>query len=157
MASSNAEARSAASSPRAVWSRIVSRPERRSCARSAGYARLTVDVDVIVARNAENLRRLLDVLAQWGEGFARELSPADFIGEEGCVRVSEEFDLDIFTTMSGRTLDDFRPRLRYLNSAGRRIPYISPEDIISLKQSSWRDKDQLDVRAMRQAIAREEQ
>ena len=67
----------------------------------------------------------------------------------------EEFDLDIFTRMSGKSLDDFRPRLRFLETSGVRIPYLSPEDLIFLKQDSWRDKDKLDVQAMREIITRE--
>jgi hypothetical protein len=35
------------------------------------------------------------------------------------------------------------------------IPYLAAEDLIFLKQDSWRDKDKLDVQAMREIIARE--
>jgi hypothetical protein len=52
-------------------------------------------------------------------------------------------------------VDYFRPRLRYLESSGTRIPYLSPADLIFLKQDSWRDKDKLDVLAMREILARE--
>jgi len=57
--------------------------------------------------------------------------------------------------MSGKALADFRPRLRQLETGGVRIPYLAPEDLIFLKQDSWRDKDKLDVQAMREIIARE--
>lgn len=36
-----------------------------------------------------------------------------------------------------------------------RIPYLSPEDLILLKQGSWRDKDKLDVKAMKEILERE--
>ncbi len=36
----------------------------------------------------------------------------------------EEFDLDIFTWMKDKSLDDFRPRLRHLETGGVRIPYL---------------------------------
>jgi hypothetical protein len=120
-----------------------------------GYPRLTLDVDILVHDAPENLRKLLDCLAGWGEGWARELKPEDFVFQEGSIRVMEEFDLDIFTRMNGRSLDDFRPRLRHLEIGGVRIPYLAPEDLIFLKQGSWRDKDKLDVQAMREIIARE--
>lgn len=93
--------------------------------------------------------------AGWGEGWARELKPADFAPQEGSVRVMEEFDLDIFTRMGGHTLDEFRPRLRHLDTGGLRIPYLSPADLILLKKDSWREKDKLDVLAMRVILARE--
>ena len=120
-----------------------------------GYPRLTLDADILVHAAPENLRKLLDCLANWGEGWARELKPEDFIYDQGAIRVMEEFDLDIFTRMNGKSLEDFRPRLRYLETGGVRVPYLAPEDLIFLKQGSWRDKDKLDVQAMKEIIARE--
>lgn len=67
----------------------------------------------------------------------------------------EEFDLDIFVRMKGKALDDFRPNLRYLDSDGARIPYLAPQDLIFLKEGSWREKDQLDVAALKEILARE--
>ena|ERR1035441_315440 len=119
-----------------------------------GYPRLTLDADILVHHSAENLRKLLDCLAGWGEGWARELKPEDFVSEPGAIRVMEEFDLDIFTQMKDRVLDDFRPRLRHLETSGVRIPYLAPEDLIFLKESSWREKDKIDVQALREIIAR---
>jgi len=120
-----------------------------------GYPRLTLDADILVHHSPENLRKLLDCLAGWGEGWARELKPEDFVPEPGAIRVMEEFDLDIFTRMKGRTLDDFRPRLRHLETGRVRIPYLAPEDLIFLKEGSWREKDKFDVQALREIIARD--
>lgn len=120
-----------------------------------GYPRITQDADILVHDSPENLRQLLASLTRWGEGWARELKPEDFLLEAGCIRVMEEFDLDIFTRMLETKLDDFRPRLRYWKTNGGRIPYLSPADLIFLKQGSWRDKDKLDVQAMQEIVARE--
>ena len=120
-----------------------------------GYPRLTLDADILVADSPENLARLLDCLKGWGEGWARELKPEDFVALEGAVRVMEEFDLDIFTRLNGKSLDYFRPRLRFLETGGVRIPHLAPEDLIFLKEGSWREKDKFDVQAMREIIARE--
>jgi hypothetical protein len=98
---------------------------------------------------------LIDCLKQWGEGWARELSENDFAVEAGAIRLVEDFALDMFVVMREKTLDDFRPRLRFLDTDGVRIPYLSPEDLIFLKQGSWREKDRFDVQAMREIIARE--
>jgi hypothetical protein len=120
-----------------------------------GFVRATEDVDIIVGSSPENLRRLLECLARWGEGWARELKPEDFAMEEGSIRVIEDFDLDIFVKMRAKTLDDFRPNLRYFQSDDIRIAYLSPADLIFLKDGSWREKDKLDVAAMKEIIARE--
>jgi hypothetical protein len=120
-----------------------------------GYDRQTRDLDIIVHPDEENVRRLLAFLSTWGEGWARELTPEDFLSlKEGSLRVMEEFDLDLFVTMRGRSLDDFRPRLRFLQSDDVQIPVISPEDLIHCKETSWRDKDKLDVVAMREILKR---
>ncbi|HCL91233.1 MAG TPA: hypothetical protein P5037_06630 [Candidatus Paceibacterota bacterium] len=117
-----------------------------------GYPRVTVDVDILVNDSPENLRRLLDCLAGWGEGWARELKIEDFVPQEGSIRVMEDFDLDLFTRMAGKSLDYFRPRLRYLDAGGVRIPYLAPQDLILLKENSGREKDQLDVVALRKIL-----
>jgi hypothetical protein len=72
------------------------------------YVRLTTDADIIITEKSENVRRLLDVLRRWGEGWARELAPEEFVPQEGSIRVTEDFDLDIFTRLRGRSLDDVR-------------------------------------------------
>lgn len=37
------------------------------------YVRHTDDADILVGEALENVRRLLEVLSRWGEGWAREL------------------------------------------------------------------------------------
>ena len=46
-------------------------------------------------------------------------------------------------------------RIADLDTGSARIPYLSPADLIFLKQDSWREKDKLDVLALREIIARE--
>jgi acylphosphatase len=120
-----------------------------------GFVRATEDVDIIVNASPENLGKLIEHLKGWGEGWARELKVEDFSIEAGAVRLIEDFILDMFVLMREKSLEEFRPRLRYLETGGVRIPYLAPEDLIFLKQDSWRDKDKLDVQAMREIIARE--
>lgn len=118
------------------------------------YVRYTADADILINRQPENVARLLQVLCRWGEGWARELKVDEFTAQEGSICVSEEFDLDIFSQMRGRSLEDFRPRLRHFEAHGVRIPYLAPEDLIALKQDSWRDKDKLDVFALQEILQR---
>ena len=123
-----------------------------------GYERQTRDLDIIIHPAPENVRRLLTFLSTWGEGWARELTLGDFEAlQEGSLRIMEEFDLDVFVKMRGRSLDDFRPRLRHLQSDDVQIPVIAPEDLIHCKEASWRDKDKLDVSALKEILKRESQ
>ena len=118
-----------------------------------GYLRTTEHTDILVSEAPDNIRRMLHCLEGWGEGWARELKPEEFVPQEGCIRILEDFPL--FTRMRGQALADFRPRLRNLETQGVRIPYLSPADLILLKQDSWREKDKLDVQAMRKILDRE--
>jgi hypothetical protein len=45
----------------------------------------------------------LDCLAEFGQGFSRELSADDFPLEEGAVRIVEDFTIDIFTLLRSHT------------------------------------------------------
>lgn len=69
-----------------------------------GYPRLTEDVDIIVSEAPENIDRLLQCLSTWGEGWARELRPEEFVVQEGSLRVMEDYALDIFIRMRGKSL-----------------------------------------------------
>lgn len=72
-----------------------------------GFVRTTQDLDLLIEASPENVRRLLSCLAEFGQGFARELSLEDFPMEEGAVRVIEDFTVDLFTLMRSRTFADF--------------------------------------------------
>src|SRR6266487_656349 len=67
-----------------------------------GFVRTTEDVDILIEASTENVTCLLDELGNFGEGHARELSPADFSDSEGAVRIIEDFPLDVFTMMRGK-------------------------------------------------------
>jgi short-subunit dehydrogenase len=116
-----------------------------------GYIRLTEDVDILIKRSPDNVERLLASLADYGEGFSRELSIADFSDEEGAIRIveeTEESQIDIFTRMSGLYYEDLRADAEEFKVAGQVIYYASKAALIGLKSRSVREKDRLDVAAL---------
>ncbi len=120
-----------------------------------GYARLTEDVDILIRRTPENIARLLDSLASYGEGFARELSETDFGDEEGAIRIVEETEqsqIDIFTRMSGLRFDDVIADAPAFVVGERTIRYASKATLLRLKEASSREKDRLDASALRQLM-----
>ncbi|MDQ3623364.1 MAG: nucleotidyltransferase [Verrucomicrobiota bacterium] len=118
-----------------------------------GFVRTTQDLDLLVEASPANLQRLLHSLTGFGQGFARELSPDDFPMEEGAVRVIEDFTVDLFTVMRSRTFGSFAAGARRLEIDGVIVRYLAPEALIELKSPSAREKDQLDVAALREIIA----
>jgi hypothetical protein len=118
-----------------------------------GYVRLTEDVDILIDASESNVHALLDCLAGFGEGFARELSLADFGDEEGAIRVQEETEncqIDIFTRMSGLRFDDLLADAGTTEVRGHQVRYASKAALIKLKGSSVREKDRMDVSALQQ-------
>lgn len=115
----------------------------------AGYLRATEDIDVLIRTDEKNIRRLLDALEDFGEGHARELSPDDFALEEGAVRIVEDFPLNLFTQMGGRTYEDLLPLTDEHVVGENVVRYLNTEGLILLKKDSLRPKDQLDVQALR--------
>ena len=118
-----------------------------------GFVRTTQDLDLLVEASSPNLDRLLACLADFGEGFARELSPEDFPMEEGAVRLVEDFTVDLFTLMRSRTFADFAATARRLEVNDVVVRYLDPAALIELKVASNREKDQFDVAALRRIMS----
>lgn len=117
-----------------------------------GYVRLTEDVDLLIDDSPANVNRLLERLATYGEGFARELSLADFSDEEGAIRIVEETEqcqIDIFTRMSARRYTDVIVDADRFEVSGYQISVASKASLIGWKSKSVREKDQFDAMALR--------
>ena len=123
-----------------------------------GFVRTTEDMDILVDDDVANLERLLSSLRSFGQGFAAELTPADFIDEEGALRVQEDFDLDIFVRMRGHKYGDLLPHIRiHTINDGTQIPYLGIDGLLLLKSGSFREKDQIDVAALSKTAGDREQ
>ncbi len=111
-----------------------------------GFSRVTEDMDILIERSEENIKKLLGRLVLFGEGAARDLHPDDFTLEEGCIRIVEEFPLDVFTLIKGHS---YRDLLSYsdvfITEKGVKIRHLNAEGLIWLKEGSERTKDQWDV------------
>jgi hypothetical protein len=111
--------------------------------------RTTEDVDILVEPSAENVTRLLNELASFGEGHARELSSADFSDSEGAIRIIEDFPLDVFTVMRGKRYADLIGSTKSTRIDDVDVRYLNVEGVIALKSDSQRDQDRIDVCALR--------
>lgn len=111
-----------------------------------GYSRATHDVDIIIEYSKTNINLLLSSLAQFGQGSAKALSYEDFDLEEGCIRIVEDYPLDIFTIMRGNIYQDL---LQYVEiDTNTHIPYLNAKGLIELKKDSLRPKDKIDVQIL---------
>ena len=120
-----------------------------------GYVRFTEDVDILIDSDSRNVVRLLEALGGYGEGFAKELSPADFTEEEGAIRIVEEVEqcqIDVFTVMSGRKYASVVSDADVFPLKAREIRYASKSSLIGWKGESVREKDKLDALALRRLV-----
>lgn len=121
-----------------------------------GYSRLTEDVDILLESSPDNLGKFLATMATYGEGFASELTVEDFDEEEGAIRIveaSEFCQIDVFTRMNGSSYHDFVSEAASLVIGDSTVMYASKETLIELKAHSAREKDRLDVHALKQLQA----
>ncbi len=117
-----------------------------------GFVRTTEDIDILVDRSQLNIETMLSALSNFGEGHARELSVDDFPDEEGSIRIIEDFPLDIFVRLRGHTYVDLLSYRAWHKTSHGKIPYLNPEGLILLKQDSNRNKDRIDVDALRRIL-----
>lgn len=113
-----------------------------------GFTRTTEDVDLLVDSAPDNVRKLLETLATFGDGHARELEPADFGDEERAARLIEDIPIDMFTRIGGRRYADML-RYRKLHAGAADIPYVDIDGLILLKSGSLRPQDRIDVEVLR--------
>lgn len=120
-----------------------------------GYVRLTEDVDFVVERSEGNLLRLIKMLGSFGEGFGGELEVGDFSDKPGAIRVIEasiDSQMDIFTVIGGFYFEDLIDESEVAKVGDCQFRYASKAQMIEIKQSSPRDKDKIDVSALKQLL-----
>ncbi|OHE77448.1 MAG: hypothetical protein A3F67_02365 [Verrucomicrobia bacterium RIFCSPHIGHO2_12_FULL_41_10] len=123
-----------------------------------GVVRTTDDIDILIDDSVENIVLLLQTLKSFGEGYASELSPQDFIDEEGAIRIIEAFPLDIFIRMQGMKYDSMQTMTaQYTMPYGLTVPFLHAKGLIKLKAGSLREKDQFDVIALKSLLQKEQQ
>ena len=113
-----------------------------------GFVRTSEGVDILVEASPENVTRFLDELGNFGEGHARELSPADFSDSEGAIRIVEDFPLDVFTVMLGKRYADLFGATKTTRIGDVIVRYLNAEALIELKSNSDREQDRIDVYAL---------
>ena len=116
-----------------------------------GYTRFTDDIDLLIDEERGNVERLLAALADFGDGYARELSVEDFSDSEGAIRIIEEAEMcqiDLFTRLSGVKYAETVADAGVFLLGRHQICYASKESLIFWKQQSVREKDRLDASAL---------
>ena len=117
---------------------------------TAGFARATMDIDLLVEtspQNDANLRRALEYLP---DKAILELGPGE-IERYVVVRICEDFTIDLMAKACGLTYEDAEGMIDYHDHHGVRIPFASPSLLWKTKQT-YRDKDAVDRTFLRRLL-----
>lgn len=135
-----------------------------------GFLRATIDIDLVLAMNDENLARFIGVVKQYGlvpvipvpieslanagqiEQWHREKGMLAFALREpqvggSVIDVLVRPDVSFDKLIGGATFGEL---------FGRRVPVASIEDLLAMKRAANRPKDQLDVAALEKIMRGED-
>jgi hypothetical protein len=120
--------------------------------RAAGYARQTMDVDLLVADDAENEARVFDALATLPDAAVRELEPGE-LQKYTVIRVADEIVVDLMRIAGGIEYAEAAKDVVVIDVDGVPIPFASPRLLWRLKIVTGRDKDAGDLAFLRHWFA----
>ncbi|MGA2441135.1 MAG: hypothetical protein ABSH08_09255 [Tepidisphaeraceae bacterium] len=111
-----------------------------------GYHRATDDLDIWIAVEEGNARRMSEAMKSFGGFRAATVAASRFL-QKGIVFVfgREPLRVDILTGASGVDFETCYSRRREAVWDGVRVPIISLQDLLANKRASARTKDLADV------------
>jgi nucleotidyltransferase DUF2204 len=110
-----------------------------------GYPRATADMDVWVARHADNARRIVAALREFGFDVP-SLSEALFLDPDRIVRMGNApIRIELLTSIDGVEFDECVHRAIVQMVDGSPIPVIGLDDLKANKRASGRSKDLADL------------
>ncbi len=115
-----------------------------------GYPRATGDIDIWVEASSENSEKIHQSLSEFGAPLS-EVTKTTFC-EEGIVfqiGVAPR-RIDIITKIDGVDFNKAYSDKQKIEIEGIKIPFLSKEDLIKNKESTGREKDQLDAKYLRE-------
>jgi predicted nucleotidyltransferase len=114
-----------------------------------GYPRPTADMDVWIAIDPENAKRMVDVFHEFGYR-ADDMTEDLFLAEEQITRMGvPPMRLEVFTTLSGVEFEGcFRRRVSGFID-GVPVKLVSLDDLLQNKQASGRLKDLTDIEQLK--------
>jgi len=113
-----------------------------------GRPRYTGDIDIFVAREQDNARRLMEVIEAFGFGQSG-IKRDDFLQVDHVIQLGREPNrIDILTGISGVTFDEAWDSREQGSISDVGVYVISRDLLIKNKRAANRDKDQGDIKLL---------
>jgi predicted nucleotidyltransferase len=110
-----------------------------------GFPRATGDMDIWIAMDPENARRMVDTVREFGFDTP-DLSPALFLQDDSMVRMGNvPLRIEILTRISGVGFDECYHNRIVDEMDGVEVSVISLRDLLANKRASGRHKDLMDI------------
>jgi hypothetical protein len=119
---------------------------------AADYTRRTMDVDLIVAADAENEAKVFAALSTLPDKAVRELQPGE-LQQNNVIRVADEIVVDLMRTAGGIDYAEAAKDVVVREVDGVPIPFASPRLLWRMKAVTHREKDASDLVFLRQRFA----
>jgi hypothetical protein len=119
---------------------------------SAGLPRMTTDIDLMVADDPDNERRLFEALAILPDKAVKELQPGE-LKQYNVIRVADEILVDLMSKIGGVDYSEAAKHLVIRELQGVPIPFASPQLLWRMKARTYREKDAGDLVFLREWFA----
>jgi hypothetical protein len=119
-----------------------------------GYVRMTEDIDIAVAPDADNSRRWILALSALPDGAAGELADeADpFEGDHlHAIRINDEITVDVMPSVPGVPFSDLEQDAETMVLDGVAVPVLGLKGLLKTKQG-LRPKDQADAALLKRVM-----
>lgn len=120
--------------------------------RAAGYNRRTMDVDLMVAPDADNEARVFGALSTLPDNAVRELQPGE-LQQYNVIRIGDEILVDLMVSAGGIRYEEAAKDVVVREIQGVPIPFASPRLLWRMKVVTHREKDAADLVFLRHWFA----
>lgn len=120
--------------------------------RAANYTRRTMDIDLIVAADAENEAKVFAALSTLPDNAVRELQPGE-LQQYSVIRVADEILVDLMRSAGGIDYAEASKDVVVREVGGVPIPFASPRLLWRMKAGTHREKDAPDLVFLRHWFA----
>ena len=120
--------------------------------RAAEYNRTTMDVDLLVATDAENEAKVFSALSTLPDNAVRELQPGE-LQQYNVIRIGDEILVDLMRSAGGIDYAEAAKDVVIRHVDGVPIPFASPRLLWRMKAVTHREKDFGDLVFLRQWFA----
>lgn len=119
---------------------------------AAGLPRMTADIDLLVAADAENEANVFSALSTLPDNAVSELQPGE-LQKHNVIRVADEFLIDLMRSACGIEYAEAAKEVVMREVRGVSIPFASPPLLWRMKVNTHREKDVGDLFFLRHWFA----